>query len=211
MSLDAFIDDVGARAGLAERAAIETGTRATLRALGAALGGLPPALHDAIPAALRDELRAGDGQPVLAPEALYDRIARETGLRVGQALELTQSAVAELGGRLAEPARDQLRRLLPEAWAALVLDPRPAGLTPGAGATAGGDGGGGRTLATGRPGSGRPLADSAPAQGQAHSVAATDDPHDDRRLSAARPGSQDDGHTLAKGRPGSDHPVSDSD
>lgn len=208
--LDAFIDDVGARAGHPERGPIEQGTRAALEALGSALGGVPPALHDAIPEALRGVLAAGDGRPETTPEALYEQVAASTGLRVGSALEIVQSAVAELGARLAEPARAQLRGLLPDAWAALVLDPRPVGRAPVKGSSTA-DLGAGRTLATGRPGSGRSLADSAPAAAHAHSVAATDEPHGDRRLSAARPGPQRSEGTLAKGHPGSDHPVSDSD
>lgn len=205
--LDAFIDDVGARAGLGERVKIEQGTRATLRALGAAMGGVPPALYDAVPEALRAELSAGEGDAPLEPTALYESVASQTGLRVGMALEVAQSCVAEVGARLPGPARKHLRDALPPAWAELVLDPRPEALTPGASSptTAAGAG---RTLATGRPGSGHSLADSGPTGGQAHSVAATDDPHGDRRLSAARPGPA---HTLADGQPGSDRPVSDSD
>ena len=209
MGLDAFIDDVAARAGLGERAKVELGTHATLRALGALLGGVPPALHDAIPEPLRAELCAGeDDDPSIEPGGLYEAVAARTEIRVGMALEVVQSCVAELGAHLAGPAREQLRALLPGAWAELVLDPRPEGRAAGAGAST--HPGTGHTLATGRPGSGRPLADSVPT-GQSHSIATSDDPHGDRRLAVARPGPQQEGRTLAEGHPGSDHPVSESD
>ncbi|MEX1363364.1 MAG: DUF2267 domain-containing protein [Nannocystaceae bacterium] len=206
--MDAFVDDVCARAGHFDRERIELGTRRTLRALGALLGGVPPGLHDALPEALRAELHAGEGGRPYSPTALYERVASSSGLRVGLALEVVQSVVAELGAHLDEPARDQLRKALPPAWAALVLGPRPPALVPGEGPRAAGTSAGHR-LATGRPGSERALADSRPGAGQAHSIAASD-LDDDRTLSAGRPGPAPE-RTLARGGAGSSHPVSDAD
>jgi len=232
--LGGFLERVKDRAGHSDLAAIEQAVRATLRTLGGHLGGVPPALHDALPRALRPELAAGTGFEPLRPAALYQQVAELSGLRVGAALEVVQSTMAELSERLPEPARETLRTSLPPAWAALVPNPNerprskakrtevsgmykltegsgPHKLTEGSGPHKLTEGSGAHTLSSGRPGSSRPLADARPPAGQADSIATSDDPHGDRLATAHGPGPQDEESTLAKGRPGSRHPVSDSD
>jgi hypothetical protein len=205
--LEGFVDRVGDRVGHAERAAVDEAVRTTLGTLGGHLGGVPPALHDALPRALRSEVAAGMGSEPLRPAALYQQVAEQTGLRVGVALELVQSTMAELAARLPEAARDVLRASLPPSWAALVPSSRERSRPMAAAKPAEP----GHTLATGRPGGARPLADAAPTAGQADSIATSDDPHGDRLASAHGPGPHDDAHTLAHGRPGSRQPLADSD
>jgi uncharacterized protein (DUF2267 family) len=118
--LDRFLARVKDRAGQADAEVVEQAVRATLRTLGSHLGGVPPALHDALPRATRPELAAGaDGDPV-RPAELYPQVAEQAGVRVGVALELVQSTMAELAASLDEPALEVLRASLPPAWAALV-------------------------------------------------------------------------------------------
>lgn len=207
--LDDFIAAVKDRSGHADLAPVAHAVRATLLTLGGHLGGLPPALHDAIPASLRAELATGRGFDPLRPAALYQRVAEEGELRVGIALELVQSTMTELSARLLEPARALLRESLPPAWAVLVTEPsgRPqpiSGVPRTGGARRG-------TLASGRPGGTRPLADAAPYVGQADSIAASDDPHPARIAAARGPGPRKEEHTLAEGHPGSDHPLASVD
>jgi hypothetical protein len=206
--LQGFVDRVKGRAGYSDRAAVEQAVRATLHALGSHLGGVPPALHDALPRALHPRFIAGMGHERLRPTALYQQVSEQTGLRVGVVLELVQSTMAELSEALSEAERFLLREGLPPAWAALVVAPRMqprsrsvtkpvavAAVTPV-----------GRTLASGRPGGTRPLSEATPPAGQADSIATSDEPHADRLASAHGPGPQDDGRTLAKGRPGGRRP-----
>ena len=84
-------------------------------------------------------------------------------------------------------------------------------LTEGSGAHRLTEGSGAHKLSGGRPGSSRPLADAQPPAGQADSIAASDDPHDDRLATARGPGPHDDDRTLAGGRPGSRRSLADSD
>lgn len=48
----------------------------------------------------------------------------------------------------------------------------------------------GDTLATGRPGSAQPVSEAIPRDAHTHSVAASDNPHGDRKLSSGRPGAE---------------------
>lgn len=220
--LDAFLARVKDRAGQSDVAVVEPAVRATLRALGSHLGGVPPALHDAMPRVLRPLLAAGEEEQALRPAELYQRLAEELTVRVGVALELVQSAIAELAESIDEPAVEVLRTSLPPAWAALIPAPRDiereqsrpvraAKTTEGSGMYRLTEGSGAHKLSGGRPGSSRPLADAQPPAGQTDSIATSDDPHGDRLATAHGPGPHDDGHTLAGGRPGSRRSVADSD
>lgn len=205
--LDGFLGRVKDRVGHADIAAVEQAVRATLRTLGGHLGGVPPALHDALPRALRPELAAGTGFEPLRPAALYQQVAEQIGLRVGVALELVQSTTAELSERLPPAARQLLKTSLPPSWAALLPGARERSRPMRAAKPAEPA----HTLAAGRPGGSRPLADAEPPAGQADSIAASDDPHGDRLATAHGPGPHDEDRTLAHGRPGSRHGLADSD
>lgn len=205
--MDRFVDRVKDRAQYSDRKAVRQATSATLRTLGAHLGGVAPALHDAIPRDLHPDLAMGELDEAVRPAELYKQLSERLGIRPGVALELVQSVLAELGVVIGTAGREQLRELLPPAWAALVIEPRPRsravrGASPGEP---------GHTLASGRPGGTRPLAEAEPPTGQADSIAVSDDPHGDRLASTHGPGLDDEEHTLAGGRPGSSHPVADSD
>lgn len=121
--LTAFIEAVGRRVGHGDLTTLARATRATLRALGRHLGGMPRALSDFIPAALQPELEAGEFYPEVGPAAFYLKVSNELGIRVGLALEIAQSVVAELADQLVEPGRQQLHQRLPPAWATFIDQP----------------------------------------------------------------------------------------
>ena len=122
--LDRFLARVKDRSGQPDAGVVELAVRATLRTLGSHLGGVPPALHDALPRALRPELAAGEGGEPVRPAELYQQVSEQARVRAGVALELVQSTIAELAGSLVESsAIELLRTSLPPAWAALVIDP----------------------------------------------------------------------------------------
>jgi hypothetical protein len=118
--LDRFVARVKDRAGQTDTEAVEQAVRATLRTLGSHLGGVPPALHDVLPRPLRPELAAGANGEALRPAELYPQVAERADVRVGVALELVLSTIAELAAAVGEPALEVLRTSLPPAWAALV-------------------------------------------------------------------------------------------
>jgi hypothetical protein len=118
-ALDGFLARVKDRAGHSDAEAVTQAVRATLRTLGGHLGGVPPTLHDALPRGLRPELAAGKGDEAGRPAELYQQLAEQLGVRVGVAIELVQSTMAELAEALLEQV-EQLRTLLPPTWAALV-------------------------------------------------------------------------------------------
>lgn len=207
--IDGFLARVKDRAGQPDVVVVEPAARATLHALGGHLGGLPPALHDAVPRLLRPVIAEGGDEHALRPAELYQRLAEELGVRVGVALEIVQSTIAELLASLDEPAVEVLRASLPPAWAALIPAARDiereqsrpvraarntegSGMyrlsSEGSGAHKLTEGSGAFKLSGGRPGSSRPLADAQPPAGQPDSIATSDDPHGDRTLAGGRPG-----------------------
>jgi len=121
--LDRFLARVQDRSGQADAGVVELAVRATLRTLGSHLGGVPPALHDELPRALRPALAAGEGGELVRPAELYQQVAEQAHVRAGVALELVLSTIAELASSLIDSALEQLRTLLPPAWAALVTRP----------------------------------------------------------------------------------------
>jgi uncharacterized protein (DUF2267 family) len=119
-ALDGFLARVKDRAGQSDAEAVAQTVRATLRTLGSHLGGVPPALHDALPRGLRPDLAAGEGDEAVRPAELYQRLSEQLGVRVGVAIELVHSTMVELAESLLDSAVEQLRASLPPTWAALV-------------------------------------------------------------------------------------------
>jgi hypothetical protein len=161
---------------------------------------LPPEVGSAI--GHREPAKLGD------LESLVTAIAAAEGVSGGLAVEHLEVAAQALAEALPSPARLLLTRALP--WLSRLLEPRdepepalvtsewPAG-TP-------------HDLAEGRQGGRHPLASSDPARlAHRHSIARSDDPHGDSKLSGARGLSQErEAETLATGKPSSKRPVSSS-
>ena len=132
-----------------------------------------------LPRSLADDLRL-PWADLFVPRLVltFDHARREV---LAVALAASRAAAQ---AQLDAAARRQLVRFLPPPFAAL-FDPRqippappvrPTHPTPPPG----------HTLADGRPGGSRPLATSAPPAAQSHSVAASPNPHGDRKISSAR-------------------------
>lgn len=173
-----------------DRIALVRAVDVAMEALGASIASasVRDALDAVIDASLRVGLRAGAGRSPVHVDELYARVADASGLSPGAAIEVTQMFAAWLVDRLRPDLREALRDDLGADWSALLADP-PARATarepthrrvpPMPGPL--------RTLADGAPGSQRPLATAQPRPGQPDSVAASDDPKADRKLSAGRP------------------------
>jgi uncharacterized protein (DUF2267 family) len=208
MDFEAVLDHIFVRAALeGDR---ERATRALLATLGALIAHLEPYdaqdLRSELPPALLARLdAAGEVEPDVV-RAIAAREPTTWGFAIEHAQAVGEALVLELRPELLT----RLRRRLPPALAAL-LEPRPTSTAPPPHPTRAPVAlGEGTTLATGRPGSRHPLSDSHPSA-QHHSVASSDDPHGDTKLSSARGLTQErTGDTLATGRPGSHRPISES-
>lgn len=182
-------------------------------ALDATLTALRSALTDEEALALAEEIDAPWASPLrrgcfggqLPPEEIYRVAAAHEERRLSIATEHVQVVCRVLGGLLSPEARERLIHELP--LLAPELEP------PEPGAPAGPERlrappAAEHTLAAGRPGSSRPLsdarpspwslADARPERAHEHSVARSDDPHHDTKLSSARGLTQErEGESLA--------------
>ncbi len=138
----------------------------------------------------------------------YERIARREHVRLGLSVEHAQVVCRALSELLTPTTLQHLRRHVPELSELLhvpepprVPDARPV---PRASARAP------HTLAEGRPGGSEPLASASHDQiVHTHSIARSDDPHAETKLSSSRGLTQERlRRTLAAGRPGSNRPLS---
>jgi hypothetical protein len=160
-----FVAGVQSRAG---GNVSEAAIRTTIRALGGQLTHTPSAVAEALGDDFAPEVDAGRKDPVRTPQDVVTMVAQRTQVRPGVALEVIESIVAELAARVGPVVRDELRRVLVPAWAAMIVDPAPrshdvhAPVAPrqaGAGRTLAAAEPGSDTLAAGRPGSSRPVSD----------------------------------------------------
>jgi uncharacterized protein (DUF2267 family) len=125
---------------------------------------------------------------------LQTRVAQRTGARRGVALE----QLAVVGMTVAEAVRadvlDPIRRDLPAAVRVLLCPPRSFGPPPARRDPSR------RTLADGEPGGTRPLYRARPDSAHSESVARSDNPHAETKLSSARGLTQErEQRTLAEG------------
>jgi len=180
-----LIAEVAARAGIDDQPAAELAIHETLAAMAASLSRIErAALADELPAELAQVVRAA---PELQPGAdPFARLARREGVAEGLAVEYAHVVCQQLAARLGSDLRTLLGRRLQPPWSELfhpraAPSPRPA--PPHRAPAAGG----GRTLASARPGSQRPVSESAAVRTQSGSVAASDRPHADTKLSTGVP------------------------
>lgn len=136
------------------------------------------------------------------------RVARAEGVRLGLAIEHAEMICRALSEALSTSTRRRLQRSLPELAPLFELPERveaPLAASHRSSAAP-------NDLAEGRPGGSQPLASGDPRYlAHRHSVARSEDPHGDTKLSSARGLRQEQAeHTLALGRPGSSRPISGS-
>lgn len=200
--LDEIVD-----AGLEDRERAARAVRATVAAIAERL-----TLDEArrLAKVLPDEL-----QPLVVPRGsragaaeVVDDVRRLENVSSGRAREEIQIVCGVLGRRLGDGDRQVVIRALPAEIAADFERPvreAPESLPPTL------PSGTGRTLATGRAGSRHPIAEAAPERAHSESIARSDDPHGDTKLSSAEGFTQErEGETLAKGRAGPGRPLAEA-
>jgi len=183
--------------------------RATLETLGGLLTRAEREFFaDALPPHSAQIVR---GAQATAQGNLHDflrRVAAREGVRLSLAVEHAEIVCSALGETLTRSALARFRHALPEL--APLFEPAPEfeppslPSEPGLGLPT--------DLAEGRPGGTHPLATADPrVLAHRHSVARSDDPHAETKLSNACGLSQErEARSLATGRPGSVRPISKS-
>lgn len=170
------------------------------------------ALAAQIPTAMAQWLRAQRRAKSMGLDEVYARVAGATALPLPRALELTQAVCRALALQLRPDVRDRLvAHLGPHAGRLFEIphegtpSQRPLHLS---GPPPSGEG---RTLATGRPGPRHPISEAHPDTAQTHSVARSENPHEDSKLSTASGLTQEILHeTLADGKPGPSRKIADT-
>ncbi len=166
-----------------------------------------PIVADNLPAELGEPIRRGRHGHDTSPDELYRHVARQTGAPSGRAREQAQVACREIAQNLSGEARSHLVMNVPHELAELFATDRdwpdpPVRPHPREQRT--------RPIAEARAGSRHPLSESRP-RGQTHSVAESDRPHDESKLSTGRTSAEDEGETVSRGRRGSRRPLADAD
>src|SRR5690554_1631284 len=142
------------------------------------------ALAGELPEPLAAHVSVGGG--VCAPRQIYQRVAHRRGLRQGVALEQAQIVGQVLAESLSRPTRERLRRHAPELDE-LLASPATDTAPPAPAA---------------EPGAGEPPTGRPEIVAHEHSVARSDDPHGDTKLSSSRGLTQErEGRSLATARP----------
>jgi uncharacterized protein (DUF2267 family) len=184
MDETSVLSHLAERTGITERVALHRALVVTLYAIRDMVERpLVLRLADVLPTTMAIALRGPSQDAPVDLDDLFERVQCATGLRADAAREITQSCLSMLGAFLDENLRDRLTAVLPPQFSVHVDRRDPPRL---AGDT-------GLSITHG------------------HSVAASDDPHADTRLSSARdvrteklsearPGAG--ARSLAEGRPG---------
>jgi uncharacterized protein (DUF2267 family) len=181
---------VEAQAGL-DRHAAERAVRATLASIAEALSSDEA---DALCRELSPDLRPLVARHALAlpldRTALFAAVAARESVEVGFAVEHAECVCGALAERMSPDLRGRLQRHLPLLASLFELrDEPPLDVPPLIH---------GSTLASGRPGSRHPLSEARPERAQSQSVARSDEPHADTKLSSSRGVAEDrEGRTMA--------------
>ena len=208
MTVERLIDDMTEGLGIDPELA-DRGLWATVHALGPSVQPEDRrALPAHVPQRIRDAIAAARYVGPLDEEALYEGVARRVPTTIGHAREMAQVVLRLLSARVGPELRGRLAHHAGPSMAWLWAQPPrpdPAPVRPRAAPPPGH----GHTLASGRPGSLHPLADAGPL-GHADSIARSENPKGDRKLSSAHGTTAEQKHrTLAEGQPGSDHAISE--
>jgi uncharacterized protein (DUF2267 family) len=199
--------------GVPDRETAERALQATIAVLGERFtNDESRALATMLPDELGHVLDAASHESDFDASELYRRVWRRDGrLSLGMAKEHADIVLRALGDALDDDLRGRLVRALPpptqDLWRAPVRGappPHPQASSKRAPPVT--------TLAIGHPGSRHPLSESAPPAGHSHSIARSDEPHADTKLSSSHGLTQEDlGETLATGHPpGPARPISEA-
>jgi uncharacterized protein (DUF2267 family) len=188
-------------AGIPDRRRAEKALRATLAVMGERMTrDEADALGRVLSPELQTIVHESEYDSDFDAAEFYERIRRRLqSFQPGTAHEDADVVLRSIGDFLDDELRGRLRRALPEAVAARMTresfgppPPHPdARHAPPL-----------TTLSAGHPGSRHPLSEAAPPVGHTHSVARSDDPHGETKLSSSRGSTQERlGDSLARGRP----------
>jgi uncharacterized protein (DUF2267 family) len=206
MNKDRFLSEVMHRAGIESRDKAWDAVEATLEVLGQRLLDIDTRLvADQLPSPLNTALRRHQYESDFEVDEFYHRVATRQGVEVRHAVEHSQVVCQVLSETVNREGRIHLRVHLPDEMAQLFQRRRTtrelAPITPRQEAERR------NTLSTGRVGSRRPIAEASPSRAHSQSVAATDHPHAETKLSTAKGVSAErKGETLASGKAKRHHP-----
>lgn len=198
-------------AGIPDRAAAQLALRAVLATLGQRLtDDEAHALASNLSGELARLVDRGDYDCDFDAAEFYERMRRRERTSPGTAREHADVVLRAVGEALGEELRQRTARRLPDAIARRLLPPEVGEPPPHAAAIHAPKM---STLAHGRPGSRRPLSEAAPPEGHSGSVARSDEPHAETKLSSGHGLTQERlGETLATGRPPQPkRPISEAD
>jgi len=203
---------VQARGPFASPGEAEAAVHATLLSLRAALHPQEwSELASELPAQLRGSPAATAevaGPTVMNVDEFYARVGEAEPAPVARALEHAQIVCGVLAEAVLSP--DTITRLQKHVpYLASLFEPRV--LPPAPPPPVHADASAAHDLAGGRPGATHPIASSDPSTiAHEHSIARSDDPHEDTRLSSTQGTTQErQGRTLASGRPGARRRLAD--
>ncbi|MGA9524349.1 MAG: DUF2267 domain-containing protein [Myxococcaceae bacterium] len=202
-----FLSHVADRMGFSEKADAEACVRDVLATLGERLSRLEAeALSEDLPPGVGQPLRSAAHGQDFGLEELYARISRRGALSAGRAREEAIVVCHVVAEAVGEDIARRVRLELPQEIAELISIPEPierperVHLDPER-----------RTLAEGHGGGSRPLYAARPDRAHSQSVARSENPHGDTKLSSAMGLTQErEEETLAEGRPGSETPLSEA-
>jgi uncharacterized protein (DUF2267 family) len=206
MTQDELLDEVAAHAGLHSAAEAERALAAVLAALGTRLSHSESlALADELPFTAGEPLRQARFDRAFDLDELYARVARAEGVAPGFAVEHTLSVCQAVAESITGAALERIRKALPPPMAALFT-PREISAPPDVEHVAAAA----ETLARGRPGSRHPLSEASAERAHSESIARSDNPHAETKLSSSRGLTQEREHeSLATGKPGPTRPIND--
>lgn len=213
MDLQRLIDDVLSRGAFGGPEEARRAVEAVLGAFGACLvpdeaRALSADFHGSIGRLVLDNATGAEA----SREAIYRRTAVLENVPLGRAAEHTQIVLMSMVEHVPEAILLRLVRHLGPDVGELLTPRRPAEeppirlhqpKEPALGK--------GHTLSTGRPGSSHPVSEAHLETAQTHSVARSENPHEDTKISSSHGLTQEREHeTLAEGRAGPKRPLGES-
>ena len=208
MRYEYFVDLVERGGGFDSREAAERAISATVDVLGELLPSIDvESVADQLPPELAGRLQSGTHRAEFDDEELYRRVGAREGVDVARAREHAHVVCQELTQVVTGEGRDHLRLHLPDSVARLFTLPHE---WPDAPERPHHHPRRTRPLSESRAGSRQPLSEGRP-HGHRDSVAESESPHEDRKISTGRASYDDDSSTLGRGKPGSEHPLSEGE
>lgn len=178
-----FFEFIVSRAAFADRSEAERAVAAVFDAVAESLSDVDAEMiAGELPGGLADRLRAERGGRPTA-SGLLQQVARGEHTTIGFAREHLGVILQALSAQLSPDANARLAGALPPEIAEMI-EPRQRTQTPPPPVHKSRED---RSLASGRSGGGHPVSEAQPDRAHKDSVARTDQPHGDTKLSSGRP------------------------